>query len=136
MSNQIQNTFLRNAMLIDAAASAAMGLMMAAAAVPLSGLLGLPEMLIRVCGLALLPYAAILAFAGTRPMIDSTIVRLVIAGNLIWTIASGVLLASGWVSPTALGYGFVILQALTVLGFAELQIIGHRRQRQFLSAMA
>ena len=136
MSNQTRNTFLRNAMMIDATASAAMGLMMAAAAVPLSGLLGLPEMLLRVCGLALLPYAAVLAFAGTRPVINPMVVRLVIAGNLLWTVASGVLLVSGWVSPSALGYAFVILQALAVLGFAEFQIIGLRRQRHPMAIVA
>ncbi len=136
MPNQTHNAFLRNAMLIDAATSAAMGLAMAAAAVPLSGLLGLPEMLLRVCGLTLLPYAAILAFAGTRPIINPAIIRLVIAGNIIWTIASGVLLVSGWVSPTTLGHAFVILQAVAVLGFAELQIIGFRRQRQPMAVMA
>ena len=136
MSNQTRNTFLRNAMMIDATASAAMGLMMAAAAVPLSGLLGLPEMLLRVCGLALLPYAAVLAFAGTRPVINPMVVRLVIAGNLLWTVASGVLLVSGWVSPSALGYAFVLLQALAVLGFAEFQIIGLRRQRHPMAIVA
>ena len=136
MSNQTHNAFLRNAMLIDATASAAMGLLMAAAAVPLSGLLGLPEMLLRICGVALLPYAAILAFSGTRPVINSIIVRLVIAGNLLWTVASGVLLVSGWVSPSALGYAFVLLQALAVLGFAEFQIIGLRRQRHPMAIVA
>ena len=110
--------------------------MMAAAAVPLSGLLGLPEMLLRVCGLALLPYAAVLAFAGTRPVINPMVVWLVIAGNLLWTVASGVLLVSGWVSPSALGYVFVILQALAVLGFAEFQIIGLRRQRHPMAIVA
>ena len=136
MPNESHNTFLRNAILIDAAASAAMGVMMAAAAIPLSGLLGLPEELLRICGLALLPYAAILGLAGTRPAINLNIVLAVIAGNVAWVIASGVLLVSGWVSPTALGLGFVILQALAVLGFAELQIIGYRRRKQPLAMMA
>ena len=37
------------------------------------------------------------------------------------------LLVSGWVAPTALGYAFVIAQAIVVGVFAELQFVGLRR---------
>ena len=39
------------------------------------------------------------------------------------------LLLSGWIEPTGLGYAFVIFQAVVVGVFAELQVMGLRRER-------
>ena len=65
MLRQITN--LRFALLADAAASGATGLMMIAGADLLTGLLGLPVALMREAGLLLVPYVALVAFVGTRP---------------------------------------------------------------------
>jgi hypothetical protein len=46
---------------------------------------------------------------------------------VLWAAASGLLLASGWVAPTALGYAFVIGQAAVVALLGELQYVGLRR---------
>ncbi|MEX0922713.1 MAG: hypothetical protein WD489_00190 [Rhodovibrionaceae bacterium] len=51
---------------------------------------------------------------------------LAILGNLLWIAASLALAVSGWVSPTALGLAFLLVQAaavalLTVLEFAALR---------------
>ena len=51
----------------------------------------------------------------------------VIVANALWVVASIALLVSGQVTPTLLGYVFVIGQAIAVLGFAELQWMGLRR---------
>jgi hypothetical protein len=51
----------------------------------------------------------------------------VIVTNALWAAASVVLLLSGWVAPTALGYAFVIAQAAVVAVFGELQYTGLRR---------
>ena len=51
----------------------------------------------------------------------------IIAYNALWSIDSIVLLVSGYVSPTALGYAFVIFQAAVVAGFAGLQDVGLRK---------
>jgi hypothetical protein len=50
----------------------------------------------------------------------------VIALNVAWVIASGVLLLSGQIHPNTLGYGFVIAQAIAVAAFAEMQYVGLR----------
>lgn len=122
--------FLRLALLGDAAASGATGLLLAAAAGPLAGLLGLPEPLLRVAGLLLLPYAAFVAWAGTRAAPARTAVRAIIAVNLLW-VADSVLLLLGpalaGLRPTALGVAFVLFQAAVVLGFAVAQWIALRR---------
>jgi hypothetical protein len=118
---------LRQALLSDAVTSAACGLLMLLGAGPLSGLLGLPEMLLRLSGAVLLPYAAIIAYLGLREQLMRPVVWAVIIGNVIWTADSLLLLVSGWVEPTRAGYAFVIAQALVVLMYAELQYMGLRR---------
>jgi hypothetical protein len=122
-------TNLRFALLADAAASGATGLMMIAGADLLTGLLGLPAGLMRAAGLVLVPYVALVAFVGTRPNISHGAVKAIVAMNIAWVLASAGLLAGGFVVPTALGYAFVIVQAVVVGVFAELQIIGLRRER-------
>jgi hypothetical protein len=122
-----QNTFLRYALIADAVASGATGLMMIAGADLLTGLLGLPVPLMREAGLLLVPYVALVAFVGTREAIRFIAVKAIIALNVLWVLGSVGLLVGGFVAPTLLGYGFVIVQAVAVGVFAELQIIGLRR---------
>ena len=122
-----QITFLRFALLADAVASGATGLLMIAGAEALTGLLGLPVPLMREAGLLLVPYVALVAFVGTRENISPGAVKAIIALNVAWVLGSVGLLVSGLVAPTMLGHAFVIVQAIAVGVFAELQIIGLRR---------
>jgi hypothetical protein len=122
-----QNTFLRYALIADAVASGATGLMMIAGADLLTGLLGLPVPLMREAGLLLVPYVALVAFVGTREQIPFGAVKVIIALNVLWVLGSVGLLVGGFVAPTLLGYAFVIVQAIAVGVLAELQIIGLRR---------
>ena len=121
------NTFLRYALLADAVASGATGLLLIAGAGLLEGFLGLPVALMREAGLVLVPYVAFVAFVGTREVISRPAVQAVIALNVLWVLGSAGLLVSGWVAPTLLGHAFVIAQAVVVGVFAELQFIGLRR---------
>lgn len=119
---------LRYALLADALASGATGLLAFAGAGALADLLGLPTALLRYAGLMLLPYAAFLLWLGTRASIAPRTVYAVVAVNALWAVDSVVLLASGWVAPTALGIGFVLFQALAVAGFAAAQAYGLRAE--------
>jgi len=123
-----QNMFLRYALLADAVASGATGLLMIAAAGLLEGLLGLPTALMREAGLVLVPYVAFVAWVGTRETIWRPAVQAIIVMNVLWVAGSALLLMSGTVAPTVLGYAFVIAQAIVVGVLAELQFIGLRRQ--------
>jgi hypothetical protein len=124
-----QNTFLRYALLADAVASGATGLLMIAGAGLLEGLLGLPTALMREAGLVLVPYVAFVAYVGTREAISRPAVQAIIAMNVLWVVGSVLVLVGGFVSPTVLGYAFVIAQAVVVGVFAELQFIGLRRSQ-------
>ena len=122
-----QSTFLRHALIADAVASGATGLMMIAGADRLTGLLGLPVALMRESGLLLVPYVALVAFVATRDAIPFAAVKLIVALNVLWVLGSVGLLVGGFVAPTALGCAFVIVQAVAVGVLAALQIIGLRR---------
>jgi hypothetical protein len=120
--------FLRYALLADAIASGATGLLLIVGAGLLDGLLGLPVALMREAGLLLVPYVALVAYVGTREAISRPAVQTIIALNVVWTICSIGLLLTDYVAPTALGTAFVIVQAAAVAVFAELQFIGLRRE--------
>lgn len=119
--------FVRRALQADAAASAATGLLLAAGAELLTDWLGLPVGLMRFAGLSLLPFAALVLYVGLYQAPPRTAVLAIIAYNAMWTIDSCVLLASGFVAPTALGTAFVVVQAATVGALAALQWLGVKR---------
>jgi hypothetical protein len=127
MSTTQHSPFLRNALLVDAAASGATGLLMIAGAGLLEGLLGLPAALLRGAGIVLVPYVAFVLWAGTRSHIPHGAVWAIIIANAAWAIAS-IFLLMGTLSPTLLGYVFVIGQALVVALLGEVQYVGLRRQ--------
>jgi hypothetical protein len=127
MSHDSASTFLRRALLLDALASGATALLLIAGAGLLEGLLGLPAALLRGAGLVLVPYVAFVILTGTRAAISQPAVWTIIAANVAWAAASALLLVSGWVAPTVLGYAFVIGQAVVVALLGELQYMGVRR---------
>ena len=119
--------FLRRALLADAAASAATGVILLGDTTAMAGLFGLPAALLHGVGLFTVVYAVLVGSLGGRPMPPAPLVWTVIVGNTLWVAASVALLASGAFAPTALGTAFVIAQAIVVGVLAELQWIGLRR---------
>jgi hypothetical protein len=119
--------FLRRALVLDAVASGATALLVIVGASYIDALLGLPVSLLRGAGLLLVPYVAFVAFVATRPRIESAAVWLVIACNVLWALASFLLLLSGKFAPTGLGIAFVVVQAVVVALLGELQYMGLRR---------
>ena len=126
-------SLLRLALLADAIASGAMGVMLALGAAPLADWLGLPFVLLREVGLFLIPYATALAYFASRGSTPRRPAQVIIAGNALWVAGSAVLLVAGFLSPTALGIAFVIAQALVVAILAEAQFVGLRRQQRLMA---
>jgi hypothetical protein len=119
-----QASLLRRVVMVDAATCVASGLLLLLGAGPLEPLLGLPVLLLRYAGAMLVVFALLLASLLARSVLPRGWVAAVIVGNAAWALASFVLLLSGWVAPTALGYAFVIAQALAVIVLAELEYLG------------
>lgn len=120
------SSFLRRVLTADAAISGATGAVMILAADAVSALLDVPATLLRYAGIGLIPFVAYVFYLSRRASLAPASVLFVIALNVAWVIASGVLLLSGQIHPNALGYGFVIVQAIAVAAFAEMQYVGLR----------
>jgi hypothetical protein len=129
MSHFHPSLFLRRSLILDAAASGATGALMLAGAGVLEGWLGVPTALMRGAGLVLVPYVAFVGYLAARQTLTPAAVWTVIVANMLWAAASVALLLSGWIAPTALGYAFVIAQAVVVAAFGELQYVGMRRPK-------
>jgi hypothetical protein len=112
---------LRGPLLLDAIASGAMGVLLLLAASPLESLLGLPGSLLRAVGLLLIPFAAFLLWLAPRARGLRVVVRSVVGANVLWVLASILLLVSGRAEMTPLGTAFVALQAAAVAVFAFLE---------------
>ncbi|MEH2509916.1 hypothetical protein V1291_001270 [Nitrobacteraceae bacterium AZCC 1564] len=119
--------FLRRAFQADALVSGAMAVLLIAGGSVLAPLLSLPEAFLRNTGFVLVVYAVLVGFLGTRGMMPKAAVWAVIAVNAVWTVDSIALLMSGWVSPNLFGQAFIMMQAIAVGVFAELQFIGLRK---------
>ncbi|HJV80841.1 hypothetical protein [Noviherbaspirillum sp.] len=127
MFNTQSSSFLRRVLLADALTSFGTGLLLTLDAGFLAPLLGLPSALLRAAGLILLPFAALVAYVGTREPVSPHWVWAVILGNALWVIDSIALLLSGWITPTLAGMAFVATQALAVAVLAELEYVGLRK---------
>jgi hypothetical protein len=117
---------LRRLLYADAATSGAFGPLLLAAAPVLEGALGLPAVLLREVGIALIPFAALLLWLARRPRPSRRAAWGVVVANALWVAASVGLLLSGAVAPTALGEAFVLAQAAVVgvLAWLESRALG------------
>ena len=121
------STFLRLVLLIDAVTCAATGLMTMLGAAALEQSLGLPAALLRYAGFSLLPFAGFLLFLAARQKSSASPIWAAILLNVLWTVDSFLILVTGWVAPTQLGYGLVTAQALGVAMLAVLEYVGLRK---------
>ncbi|MFI1378872.1 hypothetical protein [Embleya sp. NPDC020886] len=118
---------LRIALRLDAIATGAVGLAALAGCAAFDGALGLPTAFLAGLGAFLLLYASAVWRVAGRSAPHRIGVRVVIALNLMWFADSLVMAGAGWLDPTGLGTTLVVLQAIAVLGFADLQIFGLRK---------
>ena len=112
---------LRLALRLDAIVTGANGLAYLAAANLLDGPLGISAGVLRPIGAFLVVFAAAVWSVSARPEPARTGVLAVIAANVLWVVDSLAVVAFGWFSPTTGGAVWIVLQALTVAGFAALQ---------------
>ena len=121
------STYLRRILTIDAAMSGATALLLVLAASALARLLALPELLLRIAGIALVPFVIYVAAVSRREVVPRASVLAIIVMNIAWVIASVWLLLGGVIQPNAFGYAFIIAQAVAVALFAELQLVALRK---------
>ncbi|MFE2280278.1 hypothetical protein ACFXAE_24215 [Streptomyces sp. NPDC059454] len=111
---------LRRFLALDAVVTGANALAYLALSGPLGRFLGAGSGLLLGIGAFLAAYAAGVGLLAARPHPPAFGVRIVVEANLAWTAVSLAALAL-WLTPTAAGAVWTVLQALTVAGFALLQ---------------
>lgn len=116
---------LRAILAVDGATCVAMGASLVVAAAALAPWLGLPEPLLWWAGLVLFPSAALMLGAAAARRPPPWLVRIVVAGNAAWVLAS-LFVAFGPFEPTAPGRALVLVQAAVV---AVLMVLEWRRLR-------
>jgi hypothetical protein len=125
----VMTPFLRNTLLLDGLVTGAAGVAMLAGATLIAPLTDLPATLLASAGGLMVPWCVALVALARRATLPRLWLIDIVAANALWIAASFGILVSGAVEPNLIGYGFVVLQALVVAVFAELQIIAVRRNR-------
>ncbi len=123
----LNQSFLRKLLLLDALTCSAMAFILTLASAPLASLLALPAPLLWYAGLLLIPIAAFMAVTALKGLHFRPAVWIIIGGNELWVLASIALLVSDWISPNALGYAFIGLQAVVVAALALFEFRAFRR---------
>lgn len=126
--------FLRNALLLDAAGSTAVGLALVAAPARLADLFALRQMLLFVVGILIFGWVALLVIAARAQALPAAIAWTFVWGNAGYVAASFAILLLGLVQPNGLGVLFVAAQALAVALFALLQGLAIRGQPAMTTA--
>jgi len=121
------SSLLRFALTLDAVATAATAVLQLGFAGELERLLNVPAGLMTASGVFLVAYAAFVAWLARRATLPSSVVWIVIVGNTLWALGCAALAFGGMLAPTTLGIVFLVVQAVAVAGFAELQYFGLRR---------
>ncbi|MFC8077421.1 hypothetical protein ACFUN8_18035 [Streptomyces sp. NPDC057307] len=124
---------LRLALRLDAVATGAVGAAALIGCAALDSVLGLPVAFLAGIGAFLVLYAVFVAWIGSARAPRRTAVWTVIGSNLAWFALSVVTAAAGWLDPTGLGTALIVVQAVAVLGFADLQLYALRKARKSLS---
>lgn len=119
--------FLRRVLAADAICAGGMALMLLVLSAPIASLAMLPQELLREAAIVLIPFVAFVGWLAMREKPARAAVWAVIALNAIWVIQSALLLLTGWIQPNALGYAFVVAQAVVVGTFAELEWLALRK---------
>lgn len=120
-----RSRLLRVALMLDAVVTGANGLAYLVVADPLEDLLGLDAALLRGAGAFLAAFAVAVYLAATRS--SKAGVLFVAACNVTWAVTSVIAAAAQWGSPTTTGTVWIVLQAVTVAGFAALQLASRER---------
>ena len=121
-------TVLRRFLALDAVVTGANALAYLALSGPLGRLLGVDSALLLELGAFLAVFAGGVGWLASRERPATLPVRVVVEANFAWAALSLLTLAV-WLSPTATGAVWTVLQALTVAGFAVLQHMALRNRQ-------
>lgn len=118
---------LRTGLRIDSWATTVFGIFMLVGNRWLSGPLGLPSAWSIPFGTAMLGGGAALALIAGYPQIPPRLAATVVVGNALSCAAMLLLTFTSVIPLTGLGVAFMVMGALAVAVFAEIELVGLRR---------
>lgn len=119
---------LRNVLLINAVSSGATGLLLVLFSDFFAGLFGIESVSpFLETGIFLLAFAGFVFYEGRKSNINAGRIRLIIALDALWVVASILLLVLQPVTITLIGNLFIAAVAVWVAGMAVLQFRGLRQ---------
>ena len=128
-ANTDRASFLRRSLQLDGIASGLCGVLLVAAASPISAVIGLAEPgIAQVVGALLVVYAAALLWNGARATVSRAEALAAVVLNAGWVIGSAVVILAGPLTP--IGNLAVAALAAAVLLFAVLEVVGLTRLRE------
>ena len=128
-ANTDRTSFLRRSLQLDGIASGLCGVLLLAAASPISALMGLADPSIaRVVGALLMIYAAALLYNAARATVSRREAVAALVLNAGWVLGSALVILAGPLTPV--GNLAVAAVAAAVLLFAVLEAIGLTRLRE------
>jgi hypothetical protein len=128
-TNPDRTTLLRRSLQLDGIASALCGVLLLAAAAPVSALMGLTGPgIARVVGALLMVYSAALLYNGARARVGRAEAMATVVLNAGWVVGSVALILAG--PLTVLGNLAVAAVAAAVLLCAVLEVVGLARLRE------
>lgn len=122
-----QFTWLRNVLFVDALFSALSGVVFAVGAVPLANLTEINSSILAVIGVGLVVWATVPFMAARAESTSRSTVMLIVVVNVVWVIASVILLIADPFPFTTEGKWFTLIAADAVGVLAVLEYIGARR---------
>ena len=128
-ANTDRTSFLRRSLQLDGIASGLCGVLLVAAASPISAVIGLAAPgIAQVVGALLVVYAAALLWNGARATVSRAEAVAAVVLNAGWVIGSAVVVLVG--PLTLIGNLAVAAVAAAVLLFAVLEVVGLARLRE------
>ena len=124
------SSFLRRVLLADGVNGLAVAAVHLLAGTLLASWLALPQALLVGTGVFLIGWGVWLVWLGRTRQLGAGAVWVVIGGNALWALAAvTLLLGDVGAQASAWGRAYLVLHALVVVVFAELQWWGLRRSR-------
>jgi hypothetical protein len=128
-ANTDRTSFLRRSLQLDGIASGLCGVLLLAAASPISALMGLADPSIaRLLGAFLMIYAAALLYNAARATISRREAVAAVVLNAGWVLGSALVILAGPLTPV--GNLAVAAVAAAVVLFAVLEVVGLTRLRE------
>ena len=121
MTSEKHRPALQTVLKLDAATCLLMGVLLILASGPIAGLTAIPAPVLFWAGIILLPVGGFMASVSLAAYVPHWATLIVVAGNVLWALASLLLPAAAIITPNGLGWAFLSAQAAVVAVFAWLE---------------